>query len=369
MHPTVHELLNDRDNNFNLIRFLAALAVIYDHSYTVLLGDSHGWVLPYISNGDLGWYAVNVFFILSGFLVTKSWLRRGEFISYAVARSVRLLPGLGVAAFAVAFIIGPIVCLCLHEEYFSDLRTWSYVPLTASLISPTQTLPFVFEALPKDAIINNPLWTLRYEALSYAALGAFGMLGLLSTRTRSFITVFTLLSAYLIVTTATDLRDHSPFLDSLMRFWLCFFLGALVFLVGDRITLRPSIIILLLAAATLSYGTSLYELVLQVALAYGLFWVALVPDGTVRRFNQFGDYSYGLYIYAWPFQQIVVLVSPDISPLGLFSIVTPIVLLTAMASWHWIESPALNARHGLTDWVSAICNDLRSTARRYSRGC
>lgn len=352
MCMTVNELLRGRDNNFNLIRFAAAVAVIYDHSYLVLLGEMKGWVLPFVEAGNLGWYAVNIFFILSGFLVTRSWLSRPNIVSFCVGRSLRLFPGLATAAVVMAFVVGPIICLCMHEEYFSDLRTWLYVPLTASLLSPTQTLPFVFDALPRDSIVNNPLWTLRYEALSYIALGLIGLVGLLSSRARSLAMTLVFFGIYLIVTTGTDWRVHSPFIDSLMRFWLCFFLGTMVCLIADRLVLKPSVAVLLFVAAGLTHGSSAYEFVLQSALTYGLFWVALVPDGSIRRFNEIGDYSYGLYIYAWPIQQIAVMIAPEVSPLTLFAAVAPTILLAAMASWHWVERPALGARGAVTAWIA-----------------
>jgi peptidoglycan/LPS O-acetylase OafA/YrhL len=78
-----------QDNSFDLLRFLAAIAVIFSHSYALtgnlefgLLGDS------------LGGWGVNVFFVISGYLLagTKdfSW-------QYFWKRSLRLFPALAVS--------------------------------------------------------------------------------------------------------------------------------------------------------------------------------------------------------------------------------------------------------------------------------
>jgi peptidoglycan/LPS O-acetylase OafA/YrhL len=350
MRATVQELLTGRDNNFNLVRFIAALAVVYDHSFMIPHGKSVPWLLPNVMSGDFGWYAVNVFFVLSGFLVMKSWLSRQDIISFAVARSMRLFPALSFNAFLVAFVVGPIVCLCLLTDYLFDARTWLYVPMTASLISPSQVLPFVFDTMPVKAVVNSPLWTLRYEAFSYAILAGLGVLGMFATRKRALATIAVFFSAYLTITLLTDLRDQSAFLDSLVRFWLCFFLGVSAYLVRERLTLRATVATALLLGAILVYGTPFYELMLQIALAYGVFWVVLVPDGAIRRFNELGDYSYGVYIFAWPLQQSAVLVAPDLSPHQLFVLVTPVIVLMAALSWHWIEHPALAASRAVTDW-------------------
>ena len=351
MRPTIHDLLKGRDNNFNLIRFLAAVAVIYDHSYMVPNGEPVSWLPPYIMSSDFGWYAVNVFFILSGFLVTRSWMNLPNIISFAVSRCLRVFPALSVGAFMVAFVIGPIVCLCLYLDYLHDSRTWLYVPMTASLISPSEILPFVFETLPAKAVVNSPLWTLRYEALSYIILGGLGVAGLFATRRRALATMVVFFAAYLTITLLTGWRGQSVFLDSMLRFWLCFFLGASVSVLSDRLSLRASTAAFLFLAAAFAQGTAAYEFILQIALAYGVFWFALIPGGAIRRFNELGDYSYGLYIFAWPIQQTALLFAPNIAPHEMFVLVTPAILIAAAASWHLVERPALDSRGAVMGWV------------------
>ena len=353
MPSSVQELLTGRDNNFKLIRFLAATAVIYDHSFTVIHGDEVPWfLLPNIKTGDFGWYAVNIFFILSGFLIVKSWMGRPDVVAFSVSRILRLFPALFVCCLLMAFVMGPVVSTYSVAEYFTSLDTWRYVPGTASLISVSQTLPGVFGSLPAADEINGPLWTLRYEALSYVAVLGLGVLGLFSTRSRALSSMALFLAAYLGITFLTDLRDHNGFLDSLLRFWLCFFVGATFYLLRDKITLDIWMIVAMFLIAAIPYGTAIYEFVIQVALAYGVFWFALVPAGAIRRFNGFGDYSYGLYIFAWPIQQIVVMQSPELTPHDLFLIVLPGALAVAMTSWHFVEQPCLAMRHDLTRWLS-----------------
>ena len=74
-------------------------------------------------------------------------------------------------------------------------------------------------------------------------------------------------------------------------------------------------------------------------------WLAYVPGGRVRGYNRVGDYSYGVYIYAFPVQQSVVALMPGVSPLALLAIALPITVLLAVASWHLVESPALGLLH------------------------
>jgi len=352
MNSTVNELLRGRDNNFNLIRFLAAFAVIYDHSFMVPNGGEVPWIIHGINTGDFGWYAVNIFFILSGFLVTKSWHSHQDILSFLFARLLRIFPALTMAAFVMAFVVGPLVCLCLITHYFADVQTWTYIPLTASLITPHAELHSVFEHAPMKSVVNSPLWTLRYEVISYAALAGLGVLGLFATRQRALASILFFFVGYLFVTLVTDWRDDSVFLDSLMRFWLCFFLGTTAYLLSDRLIFRATAALVLLVGASLTYGTVLYELALQLALVYGILWVALVPGGSIRKFNELGDYSYGLYIFAWPVQQTAILLFPGLSPHELLVLVLPIVIAISMFSWHWIELPAIKIHSAVRHWVT-----------------
>ena len=344
MQTTLQGQRDARDNNFNLLRFLAALAVIYDHSFTVVHGMEVNWLIPTISTSHFGWYAVNVFFILSGFLITKSWLSRKDIVAFAVARSLRLFPALILGAVLTAFVLGPILAACTVPHYFSEKEAWLYVPFTATLISPSEHLPHLFEALPADMIVNNPLWTLRYEAVSYMALAGLGIAGLLRSRKRAILAVAFVFATYLAIAFLTDWRAHSGFLDSLMRFWLCFFLGVTAYILIDRIAFHIPLAIALGSIALATHGTPLFELTFHIALTYAVLWFGYVPGGILRRFNRIGDYSYGLYIFAWPLQQTAVLLAPDLSPHLVFVIVTPVVMSIAALSWHFVEKPALRSQ-------------------------
>jgi peptidoglycan/LPS O-acetylase OafA/YrhL len=84
-----------------------------------------------------------VFFIISGFLVTRSVMTQPTLVDYAVARFLRLFPALFVATIGIAFVLGPVVTSVSLGKYFADPQPWLFVPLTASLITHSMTLPGV----------------------------------------------------------------------------------------------------------------------------------------------------------------------------------------------------------------------------------
>jgi peptidoglycan/LPS O-acetylase OafA/YrhL len=354
MANTIAALLHGRDNNFNLVRFLAASAVILDHSFALVAPERTATAPIDFGALELARVAVDVFFIVSGFLVTRSVLTQPTLVDYAVARVLRLFPALLATCIFIAFLLGPAVTSVSLTDYFSDPRPWLYVPLTASLVTHSLTLPGLFEHVPEAGLIDPPLWTLRYETACYVLLAAFALVGLLATRARASLTLAGIFAAYLLVTFATPWRGEIAAIDSVARFVLCFFVGGAFYLYADKIRLDFRIAVALALAAALTLGTGAFEAAFDVALAYGVLWFALVPGGIVRRFNLIGDYSYGLYILCFPIQQTFVAFDPAIGPGALFLYSFPAVLAVAIWSWHFIEQPALRRKAWAGDSVGSM---------------
>ena len=354
MANTISTLLRGRDNNFNLIRFLAATAVILDHSFALVAPSQAASAAIDLGALGIGRLAVDVFFIVSGFLVTRSVMTQPTLVDYAVARFLRLFPALLVACIFVAFVLGPVVTTVPWHDYFADRRTWLYVPATASLLTQNLCLPGMFDTLPQAGEINPPLWTLRYETMCYVLLALFALAGALATRRRTTIALAALLGLYAAVTFATDWREDVAAINIVCRFVLGFFIGGAFYLYADRVRLDASFALALAAAALLSHGTVVQEAVRSLALAYAIIWFALVPAGAIRGFNRLGDYSYGLYILCFPIQQSLVLLDPAITPGALFALSFPIVLAAAMLSWHLVEHPALRRKAWAGDCVGSL---------------
>jgi peptidoglycan/LPS O-acetylase OafA/YrhL len=362
MGNTIATLLHGRDNNFNLIRFVAAFAVMVDHSFALVVPEQAANASLDLGALELGRVGVDIFFIVSGFLVTRSVMTRPTVLDYGVARFMRLFPALFVTCFAIAFLLGPLVTSVSLHDYFTDPRTWLFVPVTASLITHTMTLPGVYDTLPVSGVIDQPLWTLRYEAFCYILLAVFALAGLLATRFRAVLTLALIFAGYCLVTFGTDLREMNA-IDSATRFVLTFFVGGALYVFADKIRLDFGIVLLLAAGAFLAHGTPIYEAMLRIALAYGVLWCALVPAGLVRDFNKLGDYSYGLYILCFPIQQAFVMLDPNITPVALLVSSFPAVLAFAILSWHFVEHPALHRK----EWVSERLHEtLQGLTQRLS---
>ncbi len=324
---------------------LAAFAVLVSHSYFLTTGRVEAEPLFELTGMTLGTFAVHCFFVMSGFLVTDSLLRRQSVPNYLWARTLRVFPALIVMLLITVFGLGPIVSSTSVGDYFSATQTWRYLLDNLTLVfGVAWSLPGVFEHNPHPATFNGSLWTLTYEVRLYAALALLWLLGgaLGSGRRDTWLKVFVLIGV-----AAAGLQvilwQFGYLVESQSaRLGFMFFSGVAYQLFRDRISLsvRPFWILLLVLLASL-VNQSVFLIVYLVALPYLLLFLAYVPAGMVRQYNKLGDYSYGLYIYAFAIQQTVVYAMPDISAAGLILMSSVSAIVLAALSWHFIERRAL----------------------------
>jgi len=337
-----------RDNNYNLLRFLAAASVIVSHAFPMsgVVSDP----LERLVGFSLGHLAVDVFFVISGFLVTGSLLARRDLRSFAVARALRLFPVLVVGALFCAFVVGPLQTALPLGRYLAHPETWKFVAMN-SVPWPfgiAYTLPGVFLDVPVRGAVNGSLWSLPWELSMYVALTALGALAfaarpLLSERAlrRTLLAIGAVATAGFTVYEAFDF----PYLFHLsqgLRLTSLFFGGAALLVLSDRIVLSGRFA--LLAAALLVADFLLPRPLMAVyaaALVYLVIWLAYAPSGPLRAYHRAGDYSYGTYVYAFPIGQCVAAWLPGAPAAAIMAITLPVTLALAIPSWHLFEERML----------------------------
>ncbi len=318
-----------RDNNFDTMRLVAALCVVISHSFPLSYGEAEVQPLFLLSNGqtNLGGVSVYVFFVLSGFLITGSFERQPPH-RFVLARGLRLLPGLAVVLFILAFLVGPILTTIPLGEYFRSGNTYYFFAKNLSLTGYVGELPGVFEANPLPHHVNGSLWTLKYEAECYLLVFLLGISGLL--------TRYTLAVLWAVALFCSWRWDYwSPGV-----FGSCFLGGAVLY--AWKPPFRWWIAVLCGVIWTASLWTG-FRLASATVGAYIILYIGLSPIIRLPKVTRWGDLSYGTYIWAWPVQQSVTLVLGPATTwyLNLF-ISTPIILLIAGLSWRFVEGPALN---------------------------
>lgn len=341
----VIDFSDGRDNNINLLRFLAAGAVLVSHAWPISSGPDATQPLQQSIGLTLGTVAVLFFFALSGFLIARSYDRGSSVARWTAARVLRLFPGLLVVLAITALVLGPLTTQLPVGEYLSDRRTLTYLPRNMSLWALQYDLPGVFVANPYGTAINGSLWTLVYEALCWIGVLVLGFTGLLRKGRLTAVAMVSI-GVALVVIDQTNVLGLG--VERLLRLGLLaqpFMIGVAIYIWRDRIPMTWGLAVGLAAAAALARDTVVFNYVFVVALSYWGFALAYLPTGAIRKFNLLGDYSYGIYIYAFPAQQLVVHFFGDQTPARNIALAAPLTLFFAVLSWHLVERRSLEARH------------------------
>lgn len=362
---TLGALMGDRDNNYNLMRCLAAGAVLVAHSYALVTGDPRTEPFREQWGKSVGTMAVDMFFLISGLLITASLIRRPDVYAFAAARIVRIFPALIVANVLTVFVLGPWLTYLSPSEYFSDLDTYSYFVRNNLLLFKIQyDLPGLFHEVPYAVIVNGSLWTLPHELRLYGAIAlTYYACGVFAHRRQA--AVYWLVPAIAMLAAAA--WWFAPYVTgvskppSWLRLAFLFYLGASCYLWRDHIKLHHWGILPATVAVTAGlwlghHGGILYCL----GLAYWVFYLAYIPTGVVRGYNRLGDYSYGLYIFAFPVQQTMMLLFPAISLPEMIAASGVVTLALAVASWNLVESPCLNHKKAVASWLRSPTEWRRS---------
>lgn len=172
------QVAHGRDNNFNLIRFVAAFAVLVSHAFPIALGAGTTEPLQHLLGRSLGTLAVFVFFVISGFLIAASFQRTPSALQFWQARALRILPCLVVSTVLIGLVMGPLVTALPLAAYLADQATWTFLARNILMVLPQYTLPGVFDTNPVHAVVGS-IWTLIHEVTCYGMLFCLGVLGLM----------------------------------------------------------------------------------------------------------------------------------------------------------------------------------------------
>jgi peptidoglycan/LPS O-acetylase OafA/YrhL len=306
-------------NSFDWLRLLAAAMVIHHHVYPL-----SGRAAPSFFSTDYGALGVGIFFVISGYLVSGSLARSASIGDYLKKRLLRIEPGLIVALAVTALALGATVTTLPLGEYLRSPQVWLYVVKNALLYPVDYVLPGVFVANPFPAAVNGSLWTLRLEFSCYLALAALAAVKLLRPRV---VTVLALAAAVALVA----LRLVWPPEAGWLRLTDVAVLNGYLFLGGVWLCLHGK-------------APPWWAVAVSIALLATPLWALGLPAvvlglGRLPAPKLPADLSYGLYIYAFPLQQVL-------AANGMLSLWTSMAatLPFAAASWFLIEKPALRLK-------------------------
>lgn len=309
-------------------------------------------------------FIVPMFFALSGFLVTTSLYRLNSLKVYLTFRVLRLFPALIVEVCLAALLLGPILTSLSLTEYFTDGQLYGYFLNIIGLVH--YILPGLFTENPLPQVVNGSLWTIPYELECYIFLAIFFALGFYGRRWKvaaifALLTVLVMLLGFTsakgvvvaikdMILDPVDVRANLQEAKGVNAVEIsrilvaCFFAGSLIYVWRATIPLHWTLGVL---SGVLSYVMLLspdWYLYTPLPISYFTVWLGLLNLPNNRVLDS-GDYSYGIYLYAFPIQQGVAysgLVEGNY--LAHVAVSLCVVSLFAVFSWHVIEKPCLKLK-------------------------
>lgn len=338
-------------NSYGVIRVVAAVLVIWTHSYAVVLGEDASEPLRDLTGYSLGSHAVNIFFSLSGFMVASSWERSRDVVDFVLARILRIMPALVCVCAAIVIVSGLFLTSVSAGEYWTVANIGPFLARSLLIFSSETTLAGVFEDNPWPGILNIPIWTIRYEVICYVSLIIFMLaLGFLKAGagTRRLL-LAVILGVSCVLLLLPEMTGHSELATRLARLFFAFYLGVTAWFERDRIRLSlPWLLAVWIPLAFCLASGSLLKLPLgMVAVAYLGFWLGSFQAGWLQEAADRTDLSYGIYVWGFFLQQCLISFFPGQGVFANAISATILAALVAWFSWTFVERPALNLRFRL----------------------
>jgi peptidoglycan/LPS O-acetylase OafA/YrhL len=369
------QAFDPRNNALNAWRLTLALGVIVWHVYP-LTGRTVSYEPVHQLLRDV-W--VDGFFAISGFLITASWFSNPRLRTYFAARGLRLMPGLWVCLIVTAFVVAPIGVAMqggAAGKLLSSFAPIEYVLKNSAVVILQPAVGGTPSGVPWPNGWNGSLWTLLWELLCYIGIAAAGVIGLLARRWVIPVAMaLALLASALAPAWAMSLLEEpqgpqheiDPKTAMLVlgavaaRFAAMFLAGALLYHLRNVLPARWSLVAVSVAIVLAASLMPNYRVLGAIPLAY-----AIIVSGALihnKRLRLRTDLSYGVYIYAFPIQQLLVIGGlASLNPF-VFAIIAAIATLPlAMLSWFLVEKPALSLKHRLKRASAVAAGDHQAVS-------
>lgn len=346
---------------FDYLRIGLAVAVVCWHAIlTTQGGDRDIWAglwrpLPAV--------ILPMFFCLSGFLVAGSLFRTATLGEFLLLRVIRLVPALLVEVILCALILGPLLTTLPLAEYFSASQFHSYFLNILGIVH--LELPGLFPGNPFPDVVNINLRTLPSELQCYILLAGLALLRLTPRAIAMAVIAvgLMLLATWQIMPQGAVMQNVPPTGKSLI---LAFLFGVVFFLNQQRIPHSLPLFVVALTLMVLLLLRADTQYLALPFLAYVTVYLGLLMPAR-KTFLLRGDYSYGLYLFGFPMQQMyAMLFLPNLHWFGSIVFGLGLGLAYAAFSWHFVEKPVLQRKKQIISGYDTLRTSLIATFRRSS---
>jgi peptidoglycan/LPS O-acetylase OafA/YrhL len=338
--------INVKHNGFGWIRLFLAVIVVVSHSNKIGFGTQEPGLAVQDIQGyvTIGSFAVFGFFAISGFLITASYINTQDLTLFLKKRFLRIVPGYWAClALTIVFFV-PIYYVLSGKtltEYFTQDFLKGYNWLWSHIFFETK-MDTYGAALDKakDKALLGQIWTLLYEVRAYILLGIFGLFGVLKNRFAVLVPAVLFWYAHYSIVFTTGYRQ---WFENWVGIWVIgilfsyFFIASAFYVWKDKISMDWKLFVLSAALVWCGIVIDRFALFAPLFLTYCILYIAhKLP--TPKWLEKLGDMSYGVYIYSWLIQNLLVISGFTVFGLLWFNIASVVLsLIAGYLSYHFVE--------------------------------
>jgi len=318
------------------------VSVIFSHAFLIAEGNEENEPLSHLlgPGNILGLYGVFTFFIISGFLLTRSLAADPNLIRFCINRALRIYPGFLFCAVVTVLLFGSLLTSSDVATYLTTKKTYTYIYDTVSCLCNAWDAPFSFSHSQLPTVINGSLWSLSFEVLSYVLLVWLSVI----LRKATFVA-----AALAILALASFVPLAQAVLGGFGYTLPYFAGGALMYVVFARFGTRGWMALVSVLSLCLSALIGMQHYAFAIFGAYIVVFLGEHPNFGSAFAAKFGDWSYGIYLYGWPIEQAIKELSQSNEGSRLFFYSLPIALGISAISWFAVEKPCLGLKKRLEE--------------------
>ena len=335
-------------NNYDFLRLFAAFCIAFTHSFNLLLVNN-GEPLMFVSGNryDFSFIGLSIFFCVSGYLITKSACTSKSFLQYCWKRFLRIQPLLIVVCLLSVLLIGPLYTSLDTTAYFANLSTWTYFRNIFPATGIQFTLPGVFEKNIAESSVNGSLWTLIVEERLYLFMS---LLFLAKHKKIYFVYIMLLINLLYMCRGFIFFGTIATYLNGGHIFYAMLFLnaGVLYLLNIDFCSLKKrKYWLVFIPVAIFCMVWPVLNFLQVMVIPFCVIILANIK-GITNKAGRWGDFTYGIYIFSFPVQQMLIASRPyGGNPYLLFLETILIVVPLAILSWYIVEKKFLGMKNNI----------------------